>query len=305
MIRVFSYFILLALFSVSAIGDTKTAPLLPDYSSGLFRFQHTLANKGNAAAQYSLGEMYEMGVGVSKDEREALVWFKKAAAQGHNKSIYKLLFLEIKVNGLSIENKKQLDLLKKEANAKNPNAQYYLGKMYAAGIGVPKDIEKALVWLNKATFYGDSEAEDEAIAIDEELVRNKLNNIKNRKLAVEQRKAEKKRINALKKKQRKQKRINKQANEKKLKEKQSQDDLHAAMLEERELADKQQEINRLLGIALAEEDKKREAEAQAEAKNIENAKKEKLAKQMNKSIAPTFQSSPCKGKSAKFLSICR
>jgi len=43
----------------------------------------TLAEKGNADAQYRLGKMYFHGTGVPKDEHEAVKWFQKAAAQGN------------------------------------------------------------------------------------------------------------------------------------------------------------------------------------------------------------------------------
>jgi hypothetical protein len=41
------------------------------------------AEKGDARAQYSLAVMYNDGIGVKKNPAEAMVWFRKAAAQGH------------------------------------------------------------------------------------------------------------------------------------------------------------------------------------------------------------------------------
>lgn len=40
------------------------------------------AEKGSAAAQYSLGVMYSNGRGVPKDDAQAVVWYRKAAEQG-------------------------------------------------------------------------------------------------------------------------------------------------------------------------------------------------------------------------------
>ncbi len=47
-------------------------------------FQETKlkAEKGDAPAQHSLGEMYEYAEGVGKDAVEAVKWFRKAADQG-------------------------------------------------------------------------------------------------------------------------------------------------------------------------------------------------------------------------------
>ena len=38
---------------------------------------------GNAEAQFHLGCMYALGRGVQRDDRRALEWYRKAAAQGH------------------------------------------------------------------------------------------------------------------------------------------------------------------------------------------------------------------------------
>ena len=42
------------------------------------------ANRGHASAQHSLGLAYrEAPLGIVKNEKEALKWFKRAADQGH------------------------------------------------------------------------------------------------------------------------------------------------------------------------------------------------------------------------------
>ncbi|MDM8569827.1 SUMF1/EgtB/PvdO family nonheme iron enzyme, partial [Thiotrichales bacterium HSG1] len=49
-----------------------------------------LAKQGDANAQYELGLLYELGLIVAKDEKEAMEWFRKAAKQGHEKAKAKL-----------------------------------------------------------------------------------------------------------------------------------------------------------------------------------------------------------------------
>jgi len=44
---------------------------------------HKAATQGNAAAQYHLGWMYEDGLGVPKDDGQAMAWYQKAATQGN------------------------------------------------------------------------------------------------------------------------------------------------------------------------------------------------------------------------------
>ena len=42
-----------------------------------------LAERGDANAQYNVGVMYGQGVGVERNDSEAVKWFRKAALQGH------------------------------------------------------------------------------------------------------------------------------------------------------------------------------------------------------------------------------
>lgn len=56
----------------------------------LFQVQLQLANGGNAGAQYSLGEMYEQGLGTRADLEKAYQWYEKAAAKGDIRAKHKL-----------------------------------------------------------------------------------------------------------------------------------------------------------------------------------------------------------------------
>ncbi|MCZ6876080.1 MAG: sel1 repeat family protein, partial [bacterium] len=49
-----------------------------DYQTALKEFR-PLADQGDAAAQNTLGYMYELGKGVSQDYQEALRWYRLAA----------------------------------------------------------------------------------------------------------------------------------------------------------------------------------------------------------------------------------
>jgi TPR repeat protein len=67
--------------NVDALQEATTAYKKRDYPTAL-RLWRPLAEQGNAAAQKGLGELYEFGLGVPKDEAEAAVWYRKAAEQG-------------------------------------------------------------------------------------------------------------------------------------------------------------------------------------------------------------------------------
>jgi uncharacterized protein len=51
-----------------------------DYVTALNGFK-ALAEKGDAKAQEQLGQMYQNGEGIAKDEVQAAAWFRKAAGQ--------------------------------------------------------------------------------------------------------------------------------------------------------------------------------------------------------------------------------
>lgn len=55
-----------------------------------FQFYLESAKTGYVTAQYAVGECYEKGDGVKKNEDEAQKWFEKAAAQGHLQAQEKL-----------------------------------------------------------------------------------------------------------------------------------------------------------------------------------------------------------------------
>jgi TPR repeat protein len=78
------------------------------------------AERGDADSQFNVALMYEQGLGVGKDEQEAVVWYGKAAAQG------------------------------------NSAAQYNLGVLYENGRGTTIDYAKANEWYRKASAQGDA-----------------------------------------------------------------------------------------------------------------------------------------------------
>lgn len=266
-------------------------------ADGLFDFQMTLAKKGNAEAQFKVGEMYETGFGVNEDKAEAMNWINKAAAQGNENAGFKLLYWDIEKNGVTTANRAEFEILKTKANEGNPQAEYYLGKMYSRGIGVKQDPDKAISWLNKAALVGVLEAEREAVFVkedkQEQMRANKINN--------EQKRLELKA---------------KEASEDKAKLEQQRKLQEQKQAEAKTKADKIAEQNKARNKAsaeankeAAEKDEKQRllAQQQAIAKQQETEKQalviKREAEQKQRKIE--FESDPCSGKSARFLSTCR
>jgi TPR repeat protein len=257
------------------------------HADGLFDFQMKLADRGNAEAQFKVGEMYETGFGVAKDQAAAETWINKAAKQGHETASFKLLFWDMRKHGITPDNKIKFDELKKKAAAENPMAEYYLGKHYAEGFGVPKSLDQALEWFNKATLLGVVEAEREAITVRDAVQREQL----------AQRREEEKRKAELKAREEEERLKQEAEREAELKKKQEVE-LAAKQAEERR---KQEEATKK---AAASSEKVRQ---QAEAKE-RDVKRQSILEQREadeKARKAEFESDPCSGKSARFLSTCR
>jgi uncharacterized protein len=88
-----------------------------DYSAALTIFT-SLAEKGDALAQYTIGLMHHNGVGVLKDVHEAARWWRLSAEQGYS------------------------------------FAQSNLGHLHYHGDGVLKDLVAAHMWANIASANG-------------------------------------------------------------------------------------------------------------------------------------------------------
>ena len=62
-------------------------PTLPAKYSAELQAQ---ADKGDEDAQFQLGDCYFFGLGVKKDQREGVAWYRKAAEQGQMKAQFNL-----------------------------------------------------------------------------------------------------------------------------------------------------------------------------------------------------------------------
>ena len=263
-------------------------------ADGLFDFQMKLAKKGNAEAQFKVGEMYETGFGVKEDKAEAMNWTSKAADQGHETANFKLLYWDIEKNGVNDANRARYEALKTKANEGNPQAQYYVGKMYARGVGVKRSSSKALGWLNKAALVGVLEAEREATLVRENQQR----------WAIEKQRRDEKKRAELKAKRDKE-RLAKQEKQRKLQaQKQAEAKARADELARKNAAsaaDAQSKVN----LQAAEKAKKDKLVAQQKQREAEKRALLKKRKAEQKQRKTQFESDPCSGKSARFLSTCK
>lgn len=122
-----------ALLAVSLMLASLAPARAQDFNAGLVAFEKRdyatalanwwpLAVNGDARSQASLGFMFYSGSGVTRDDRQSLDWFRKAAEAGQ------------------------------------PTAQFFLGLHYLFGRGLIADAAHAHAWCDIAMTYGYEDA---------------------------------------------------------------------------------------------------------------------------------------------------
>jgi TPR repeat protein len=121
-----------------------------DYATAL-RLLQPLGEQGDVTAQIVLGSMYDAGIGVTKDDRKALQWYRLAAEQGNADAQFNLGDMYANGQGVTQDNREAVKWLRLAAEQGNASAQSNLGVMYWHGRGVSQDYLRAHMWFNLAT----------------------------------------------------------------------------------------------------------------------------------------------------------
>ena len=143
----------------ASFTEARAAYRRGDYAQSL-KIYRSLADQGNALAQYSIGVMYDIGGGVKKDYQEALKWYRLAAAQGHASAQYSIGVIYSDGLGVTQDYLEALKWYRLAAVQGSANAQYILGSMYNHGLGVTQNYQEALKWYRLAAAQGDSDAQN-------------------------------------------------------------------------------------------------------------------------------------------------
>jgi TPR repeat protein len=124
-----------------------------DYPAAVRQWQAPAA-KGDADAQFNLGQAYKLGRGVPADLRKAEVLFGLAAQKGHLQAsdMYGLLLFQ---RG---ERAKALPYVRAAADRGEPRAQYLLGVAHFNGDNVQKDWVRAYALTSLAQQSGVDQA---------------------------------------------------------------------------------------------------------------------------------------------------
>jgi hypothetical protein len=133
----------------------ETEPVQPDSLAAL----KARAEKGESAAQFSLGWCYFKGEGVPQDYGEAVKWYRKAAEQGNARAQCNLGWCYHAGRGVPKDYVESAKWFRKAAEHGDAYGQCNLGWCYHTGQGVPKDYAEADKWLRTAADQGNAGAQ--------------------------------------------------------------------------------------------------------------------------------------------------
>ena len=125
-----------------------------DHAEAFAQFQ-AAADSGVAQAQYRLALMYFNGESVPESYRDALRWFERAAEAGHADAQYRVAAMYDASEGVRSSNPlTAYKWYKRAAEQGQVEAQFVMGNLYADGVRVPQNYEKAFAWYKKAAQSG-------------------------------------------------------------------------------------------------------------------------------------------------------
>jgi len=140
------------------LEEGKTAFLKKEYQKA-FSLLLPLAESGDAFAQTNIGYMLSQGLGVAKNEKEAIKWYETAALKGDSNAQYNIGSMCETGRGIKQDYKKAMEWYSKSAEQGNEFAQANLGSLYYNGNGVEVDYQKAIYWYTKSAEQGYSLAQ--------------------------------------------------------------------------------------------------------------------------------------------------
>lgn len=131
-----------------SLSENKNKQLpLEEYVAGF----HNQAVLGNPEAQFVMGQMYQIGLGVQKDVKNAITYYKHAADQENLSAEYNLGLLYIEGKEIDADYQQGISWLRDAAFKGNSFAQYALAMIYELGYKNVAGEEVISPDLNQAT----------------------------------------------------------------------------------------------------------------------------------------------------------
>ena len=135
--------------SAETLLDAVSAYKRGDYSDALAWYK-AAAERGDPAAQTTLGDFYGNGLGVAQDYDQALRWYKRAGKNGYAAAQLKIGDFYKAGRGVDPDYEEAVGWYKKAGEQGYSAAQQRLGDAFKEGLGVTTDYAVAADWYKKA-----------------------------------------------------------------------------------------------------------------------------------------------------------
>lgn len=155
--------------SLAQAGNAKAQyELATDYATGrelprdlklAAQWYEKAAARGLAPAQYRLGSLYEKGLGVGRDLALAKSWYQKAATAGNVRAMHNLAVLTAEGgDGDKPDYAAAAQWFRTAAEYGVRDSQYNLAILLARGLGIPQNLALSYMWFAIAAAQGDEDA---------------------------------------------------------------------------------------------------------------------------------------------------
>jgi len=153
--------LMVALLLAASLGAVTPAGAAPDLTA-----LQAKAQAGDAEAQFQLGEAYRSGRGVPADPEAAIMWYRRATAQGHIRASEELGFA-LFAHG---DRREAMPYIEKAAARGEPRAFYLLGTAHFNGDYATRDWPLAYAQTERAAAAGLSAAQKNLELMDHYLL---------------------------------------------------------------------------------------------------------------------------------------
>jgi len=139
-------------------ADTGTSIAEIDHAFYISAGKYKVVEQGYAPGQNGLATLYSYGRGVTRDDKQSVVWYRKAAEQGYERAQYNLGAAYFNGLGVAKDYRQAALWTEKSAEQGNIYAMYNLALSYSRGQGVEKDLVQSHKWFSLAAASGDKPA---------------------------------------------------------------------------------------------------------------------------------------------------
>jgi eukaryotic-like serine/threonine-protein kinase len=138
-------------------NDLSAAMTRQDYAHA-FELARSLAPGGDREAQFTLGWLFEKGLGVPRDDKQAVLTYQQAAQQGQVNAQLRLAAMYETGRGVERSDEQAFYWYRKAGEQGDPEAENDVGLMYLTGKGTKQSDFDAAVWFSKAADRNNAKA---------------------------------------------------------------------------------------------------------------------------------------------------